>query len=198
MEPQIIEVADPLAKYRAEVAAEREAKPTGMSDRAAERLRQVNYEDRVAKQNEEKFAYALTQVPVTSENLAKLIARCSGKSEHLERRTAKLMFWIQSRGWRLGHEIKLAHDIAFLSELTSDEIRMSDSTFTATWRAKKVVAPISDGPKMADCRAGKQCMWLKNRRPRQAPEGQFCSHICRQSFLAVQRRAKAGVQPVIN
>ena len=56
----------------------------------------------------------------------------------------------------------------------------------------------SDGAKMADCRAGKACMWLKRRRPAQAPEGQFCSPICRQSLLARQRRAKAGVSSSVN
>lgn len=194
----LVPEVDPLAKFRAEVAAEKEAKPSAMSDRSAERLRQINYEDRVAKQNEEKFAYALTQVEVTPDTLSKLIERCSGKSSDLERRTSKLLFWIQSRGWRLGREIKAPHDISFLSEVTSDEIAMSDSTFAATWRVKKIVAPISDGPKMEDCRAGKECKWLKNRRPRQAPAGQFCTPICRQSFLAVQKRAKAGVRSVVN
>jgi hypothetical protein len=122
-----IEVADPLAKFREQVAAEKESKPSVMSDKAAERLKQISYEDRVRKQDEEKFAYGLAQIAATPESLTKLVARCSGSPASLDRRTHKLLFWIQGRGYRLGHEIRLPEDITFLSELTSDEIAMSDA-----------------------------------------------------------------------
>jgi hypothetical protein len=130
---------DPLAKFRAEVAAEKASNPSVMSDKAAERLKQISYEDRVRKQDEEKFAYGLAQIAPTQENLTKLIARCWGSSRQLDRRTHKLLFWVQGRGYRLGHEIRLPEDITFLSELTSDEMVMNDPAFVSLWRVKKIV-----------------------------------------------------------
>jgi hypothetical protein len=192
MEPQIEIEVDPLAIYREQVAAEKESKPSVMSDKAAERLKQISYEDKVTKQSEEKFAYGLTQIAATPENLTKLIARCSGSPRQLDRRTQKLLFWIQGRGYRLGHEIRLPEDITFLSELTSDEIAMSDAVFAATWKVKKIVQPISDEPEPRYCPLKRQCLRFKNGKPGVIPgTGEYCSTDCR-GRAKWQKKASAG------
>jgi hypothetical protein len=169
-----------LAKYREQVAADKESKPSVMSDKAAERLKQISYEEKITKQSEEKFAYALTQIIPTPENLTKLIARCSGSSTGLDRRTHKLLFWIQGRGYRLGHEIRLPEDISFLSELTSDEMVMSHAVFAGTWKVKKIVPPISDDPEPRYCPLKRQCLRFKNGKPGVIPgTGEYCSSDCR-------------------
>jgi hypothetical protein len=178
---------DPLARFR---GLEPEPKVV-MSDKVAERLKQINYEDRIRKQDEEKFAYALSQIAPTAENVEKLIVRCVGHSRLLDRRTHKLLFWIQGRGYRLGHEIRLPEDISFLSELTSDEAAMSDAAFFATWKVKKIVAPISDEPEGRPCKSGQKCMWLKHRKPATAVgRSLYCTPNCQKSDTARRLRAK--------
>ena len=190
--PIVLETEDPLAKYREQVAAEKELKPCVMSDKAAERLKQINYEDKVAKQSEEKFAYALTQISPTPENLAKLITRCSDDPKN-SRRLVKLLFWIQSRGWRLGHEIRLPSDIALLSELTAEEIEMSDSVFAAKWRVKKMVAPISDEPEVRLCALGRRCLRaVKGKAAPVTGKAEYCSVNCRGRAKILARKASTG------
>jgi hypothetical protein len=186
------EESDVLAPFRARVAAEKELKPSVMSDKAAERLKQINYEDKIAKQSEEKFAYALTQIFPTHENLAKLIARCSGDPKN-SRRLVKLLFWIQSRGWRLGHEIRLSSDIAFLSELTPDEVDMPDSVFAEKWRVKKIVAPISDEPEVRLCTLGRRCLGaVKGKAAPVTGKAEYCSVTCRGRAKILARKASTG------
>jgi hypothetical protein len=195
---------DPLSIYRAQVAAEKVAKPDVMSDKTAERLRQINYEDRVRKQDEEKFAYALTQVTPTAENLTKLIARCVGNSRpkdltQLDRRTHKLLFWIQGRGYRLGYEIRLPGDITFLSELTSDEIVISDTAFFATWHVKKIVSPISDEPEARLCALKRKCLKaVKGKAAPVAGKSEYCSVPCRgRARVIAQNAAKTAASSLM-
>jgi len=201
--PQVSAEEDKLAKFRAQVQAEKESKlKNARSDRSAERLRHLSYEDRLAKQGEERFATALTQITPTPRNLSKLIGRCLGHLQSpvtLERKTYKLLYWVQAKGYRLGHEIRLPEDIAFLSELTKDEIKMSDAQFEAEWKVKKIVKPISDEPKPEPCKTGEKCLWAKRLKPAPAAKGSlYCTSNCKHADIARRKRAPSLTCPTPN
>jgi hypothetical protein len=189
---------DPLAKFRAQVQAEKDSTPEhSMSDKTTERLRQINYEDKIRKQGEEKFAYALTQIEPTPENLSALIARCSGAAL-LPRRKYKLLYWIQSRGFRLGHEIRLPEDITFLSELTPDELATSDVQFLATWRVDKIVPPKQDGPAPRYCALGRKCLKaVKGKAAVISGSSEWCSTLCRGRAKIIARKTLPALLPTV-
>jgi len=190
MGPEVEIEADPLKKFREQVAAEKEAKPTGMSDKAAERLRAQNEGDRQRKSEDKEFVKGFEAL-IHDERLVALLGRISPGDDWGERNLLKLRRCL-ANGWKP----TCPHDVVFFARLTADEEAMSLDKFYREMTSDWPTTPSEDGVKMGDCRAGKACKWLKNRRPRQAPEGQFCTAICRQSFLAVQKRAKAGVTSV--
>jgi len=218
MELEIVEQQDVLAPFRAQVAAEKAEEPNAMSEKAAERLRLIGYEDKIVKQGEEKFAYGLTQIAPTPENLKILITRCSAKSvwrfehperEHpdlkqIDRRVAKLGWWI-SAGYRLGHEIDTPTLINFFSDLVLDEKTMSDREFAATWNAataakraksrieRGVASIVLEQPPERLCKAGSKCLWAKRRQPAPAAEGSsYCTLNCQKGLAARNRRQKAS------
>jgi len=177
---------------RQEVAEE--AARSKMSEKTAASLRNINYEEKLRKQDNEKFAYALTQIELTAENLSKLISRCTGVpaiSTLLLPRTQKLLYWIQSRGWRLGHEISTPEDITFLSRLTPDEERMSEAKFAAEWKAKKIVKPISDEPERRRCALGvRKCLKVKDGKAGiVAGTSEWCSADCRGRAKILAKKA---------
>ena len=172
---------------------------SAMSVAAAERLHHVNYEDRVRRQGEEKFSYALTQIAPTPENLSKLIVRCVGNSKpkdlaQLDRRLHKLLFWIRGRGYRLGHEIRLPEDMAFLSELTPDELAMSDARFLAEWKVDKIVPPRRDGPEPRYCDLGRKCLKaVKGKAAVVTGTSNWCSAVCRGRAKIVAKKAATAM-----
>ena len=178
--------------------AAKQSKPRKeMTEKQGEHLRQVNLEEKLSRAADERFATAVPQVSPTPENLAKLIERCSGDPQHLDRRTNKLLYWIQSRGWRLGHEIKRPSDIVLLSNLAPDEGRMSDSAFAGEWAVKKVVPPKIDEPEPRYCALGKKCLRFANRRPGVvAGRSPYCSQNCRGRAKIIKTRlSNVGVIP---
>jgi len=187
-----------VARQESAEAAER----SRMSDKSAERLRSIGQEEKLRKQDNEKFAYALTQVAPITENLSKLISRCTGvpavSTSLLPRMAQKLLYWIQSRGWRLGHEIGLPEDIAFISRLTYEEERMSDAHFTAVWKVKKVIAPLNDEPEPKYCALGvRKCLKAKDGKAGICKTSEYCSVDCRGRAKIIARKtaeAKAALQ----
>ena len=171
---------------------------SAMSEAATERLHHDNYEDRVRKQCEEKFSFALTQIAPTPGNLSNLIVRCVGNSKpkdlaQLDRRLHKLLFWIQGRGYRLGHEIRLPEDIAFLRELTPDEIVMSPARFLAEWKVDKIVPPRRDGPEPRYCDLGRKCLKaVKGKAAVVIGTSNWCSVVCRGRAKIIAKKAASA------
>lgn len=199
-----MELTETIRAQARQDAAE-EAARSKMSEKTAANLRSINYEEKLRKQDNEKFAYALTQIEPTAENLSKLISRCTGipaiSTLLLPRMTQKLLYWIQSRGWRLGHEISLPEDIAFLSCLTPDEELMAEASFQAEWKVKKVVKPISDEPEPKRCALGvRKCLKVKDGRAGiVVGKSEWCSADCRGRSKILARKAlepKPTLQPV--
>jgi hypothetical protein len=227
VEPQIVEMQDSLAPFRQQVAAEN-AEPRGkMSDAALAKLRSIREQDKQESVALERFRNALGSVIVNDVNLRILIERCDQPSpdtgfslnkagdcvrsprpcEHLTRRVAKLSWWI-SAGFKLGREIDSIGLILFFSDLTPDEIGMTDSEFAQCWSeasAKKrlkyrveheIIKPEpkpepqpKPEPKPRLCKAGKKCLWVKNRRAAPAVgRSDYCTPICRQSDQNRQKR----------
>jgi len=189
-ELQIVEAADPLAMYRAEVAAEKDSTARKMSPAAAAKLAAQNEADKQRKAADKRFAADFTRL-IHDERLVVLLNRISPGQTWGEKNLLKLRRCL-AHGW----EPTCPNDVLFFATLTSDEEAISYDQFYREMTHEWPTPPAKDGVELADCKAGKKCMGLNNRRPRQAPKGQFCSNICRQSYLAVQRRAKAGVQSV--
>jgi hypothetical protein len=173
-------------------AAKETQRKKSMTRAQIDHLRQIAEADKGRRCDESRFASALASVTPTPENLKKLIDRCyaqagnfqihSPKVTHLDRRAVKLLYWIQAKGFRLGTEIATPSDITFLSNLTADEIKMSDARFEAEWKVKKVFKhpdPVVPGEKRCTnkwCRKGPD----KSRGivpPRS--KGGFCSQACR-------------------
>src|SRR5437870_3076358 len=131
-----VQKADLLAIYRQQVREEQGEKivRSKMSDAALAKLRAIKERERSDAITGERFATALKSVIVNQGNLQKLITRCNSSIPviQLERRAAKLNFWITA-GYRLGHEIDSVTLINFFSELTADEQKMADSKFTQMW-----------------------------------------------------------------
>jgi hypothetical protein len=166
VEPSIQEIQiDPLAKFRAEIAAEK-AEPRGkMSEAAVAKLRAQAAADKADSIVSERFKNALRSVVVTDENLRSLILRCNTTPALLDekgecyrgwldgsykfhkftdvlaidkligRMVTKLSWWITA-GYLLGREIDEVALINALSNLTLTEVRMSDAKFTSTWNPK--------------------------------------------------------------
>jgi hypothetical protein len=181
-------------KYRAEVQGSNEA--DRMSDKSIQRLRQGQYEEKIFNQNNDKFAYALTQIAPSPENLHALVARCSGSPLDLERRVHKLLYWIQARGYRLGHEIYYPWDVTFLSELSPSEAKMSDTQFLAHWKVRKIVAPLTDGPPPRQCALGRKCLKaVHGKAATIVGTGEYCSMVCRGRAKIIARKATLQETP---
>jgi len=186
----LIDSTDTLAQYRAQVAAEKDSTARKMSPAAAAKLAAQNEADKQRKAADKRFAADFTRL-IHDERLIVLLNRISPGQAWGDKNLLKLRRCL-AHGWAP----TCPHDVAFFATLTSDEKAMTFDQFYREMTNEFPTPPAKDGVELADCKAGKKCMGLKNRRPRQAPKGQFCSNICRQSYLAVQRRAKAGVQSV--
>jgi hypothetical protein len=204
----IHEVADdPLAKFRAEVASEK-AEPRGkMSDAALLKLRAQREQDTADAIVNERFGNALRSVVVTPENLRRLIERCNASvpptPATLDRMAHKLEWWITA-GYFLGREIDSAMLINLVSNLSPDEIKMTDTKFASMWNfkdaAKRTQSRLSRGivapeePAFRPCKSGKKCMRFEKRKPAPASgRGEYCSTACAASARARQKRALAGM-----
>lgn len=194
---------DHLAKYRAEVAAER-AEPRGkMSDSALAKLRAQREQDKADAIVNERFGNALRSVVVTPENLRNLIERCNTSvrptAAILNRMVHKLEWWITA-GYLLGREIDSVMLINLLSNLSPDEIKMTDAKFASVWNFKDaekrtqsrhsrgIVTP--EQPAFRPCKSGKKCMRFEKRKPAPASgRGEYCSTACAASARARQKRA---------
>jgi len=203
---------DKLATFRQQVAEEN-AEPRGkMSEAALAKLRAIREQDKLETIDGERFRYALSSIEPTPKNLERLIGRCSRRPEthvidkdHIDRRVAKLGWWI-SAGYQLGREIDTVTLVHFFSDLVPDEITMTDGQFAACWNVtsaqRRLKSRISRGiidsePKPAKpepktprlCKAGKKCLWIKNRRAAPATgKSAYCTPICRQSDQNRQKR----------
>src|SRR6266566_2473907 len=127
----LTESSDSLARFREQVRAEQAEKSvrTKMSDTALAKFRAQKESDRLTGIDNERLQNALRSVVITPENLRTLISRCCSPAPvNVERRVAKLEWWINA-GYELGREIDSLTLISFFSELTADEITMSDSKF---------------------------------------------------------------------
>jgi hypothetical protein len=164
-----------------------------MSEAAAARLRAQNDADRERKLDDKEFCRQFDTMLHDVGRMIILLRRISQDEKWDERHA-----WKVRRCLAMGWKISCPHDVVFFARLTPDEEKMSVDRFYREMTNNWPTPPREDGIKMVDCRAGKACKWITRRRPAQAPEGQFCSQICRQSFLAVQKRAKAGVSSSVN
>lgn len=146
------------------------------------RLRLSAEEEKANRCGEARFANAIASIQPTPENLQKLIARCSNDSTNLERRAAKLLYWINARGYRLGLKIETPVHVTCLSELTPDEIKMSNARFQEEWRVKKVFKHLNTVlPGEKRC-ANKWCRKGPDKGRGIVPprsRGGFCSQTCR-------------------
>ena len=96
---------DKLARFRAEVAAEKAEPRSKSSEAALERLRTLREQDKADAIVTERFSNGLRSITVTPENLQKLIQRCTRTPlTQVERRAAKLAWFIDA-GYELGREI---------------------------------------------------------------------------------------------
>lgn len=207
--PQITEPeADPLAIYRQQVREEAATQKPKMSDAQAARLRAISAEDKFEKIAEGRFATALTQIVPTLENLQKLISRCTVSDfytldadgnvvprlqlpQHLDRRAYKLAYWIE-RGYRLGERINTPQDILFMSNLTPEEVKMSDAQFAEEWRVKrgqKPVAPLNAAKEPKECALRSRCLRAVKRHGASVPgKGFYCSEACRGRAKVLARK----------
>jgi hypothetical protein len=200
---------DALAEFRQQAKLElaEKSERNKFSDAALLKLRLIREQDKVQDAMDARMTAALKSVIVTPENLSKLLTRCNTSIpvKQLERRVAKLNFWIIA-GYRLGHEIDSVTMLNFFSELTNDERKMSDSKFAKTWdmeSAEKIKASrLRRGliesdvatPKAAKqpywnparcrknglCKAGSLCLKVSNTgKPAPTAEGkQYCGTAC--------------------
>ena len=197
---------DSLTVYREQVKAEQANKPS-MSEAAAQKLRSINETERLDKIANDRFCNALKSVIVSDENLTKLLTRChtSTPLTDIDRRVHKLNWWIAA-GFQLGREIDSVTMINFFSELTPDEMLMSDSNFAAQWTAKDaawrkqyrlahgIIKADTTEPVYKPCKSGKKCMRFEKRKPAPAAgKGAYCSTACAASDKARQKRALAGI-----
>ncbi len=198
---------DPLARFRDQVAAEKSEPRGKMSDAALAKLRAIREQDKLDDIESDRFQTALSQVIVNSENLRKLIERCTTSvrptADAIDRMTMKLNWWITA-GYLLGREIDSVLLINFLSNLTPDEVKMSDTKFASTWnrndaekrRASRINRGVvtTEEPAFRPCKSGKACMKYEKRKPAPAQgKGEYCGTACAASDRARQRRALAGM-----
>lgn len=202
METSIQEVQheDKLAMFRAQVAAEK-AEPRGkMSDTALAKLRAIAEQEKYDTIASGRFCSALKSVIANPDNLQKLIQRCTRTplTQH-SRRAAKLA-WFIAAGYELGREIDNVSVLLFLSALTPDEIKMTDSRFANEWDSRSAArvkaSRLSRGLIASDtlvyrpCKSAKKCMRFAKRKPAPAKgQGEFCSPACAASDRARQKRA---------
>jgi hypothetical protein len=196
--------ADKLAIFRAQV--QEEAKIHGkMSEAAVAKLRSQTEAARVEAIGLTRFGNALKSVIVTPANLQTLITRCiyAGPPEkNLDRRAHKLLWWITA-GFRLGEEINAPGQIRFMSDLTADEERMTDTQFQKEWDMKVaekrkayrvehglIVAPTAAEKPERLCKSGKKCMKYFARKAAPAKgNGEYCSSACAASDRARAKRS---------
>lgn len=186
----MIEISQETREQVAEIMAA-QVLDRKMSPAAAARLQAQNEADRQRKNADRDFAKKFATL-LHDERLIVLLRRISPEEKWGERNLLKVR-----RCLAMGWEPTCPHDVTFFARLTRDEETMSSEKFYNEITHDWPIPPKAE-VKLSDCRAGKQCKWIKNRRPRQAPVGQFCTSLCRQSFLAVQKRSKAGVQSSVN
>jgi len=220
---QIIEAAqevDVLAEFRAQVAAEK-AEPRGkMTDAAVAKFRAIKEQERFDSIAAERFRNALLSVVPTPENLKRLVVNTRLSTPVLEyadrmvrtvdlaaRMSLKLAWWIAA-GYKLGREIDSVAMLNFFSELTLDEVAMTDKQFAAVWDAasakKRLQSRLSREIIKADpepekptrpakvrlCKSGAKCVWLKYRKPAAAVgRSLYCTPACQKCDLARQRRS---------
>ncbi|MGB8783526.1 MAG: hypothetical protein WCD02_10445 [Terriglobales bacterium] len=195
---------DPLAKFRAQVAAEK-VEPRGKASEAAlARLRTLREQDKADAIVIERFSNALKSVIVNPENLGRLIQRCTVTPlAQLSRRAHKLAWFIEA-GYELGREIDSVSLLMFLSALTPDETAMTDGRFAAEWDSKsalKVKASRlgrglieSDTPVYRPCKSANKCLRFEKRKPALAKgSGEYCSTACAASAKARQKRGLAAL-----
>src|SRR5437879_3325744 len=137
---------DPLAKYRAQLAEEKAAPKSKESTAALEKLRAINKQGKAETIELELFNNALKSVIINTENLTKLISRCSTDQSNLARRTAKLE-WHINAGYRLGVEINSPYTVSYFSNLTPDEASMSDPRFASEWTETAAKKTLEDRKK---------------------------------------------------
>lgn len=206
--PSTIQTDDRLAIFRQQVREESAVQKQKMSEAQATRLRAINAEERFDRIAEGRFATALTQVAPTAENLQKLISRCTVSDfytldssgnivprpqppRYLERRALKLSYWIEL-GYRLGERINTPQDILFMSNLTPEEVAMSDAKFPEEWRVKrgqKPVAPLNAAKEPKECALRSRCLRAAKRHG--APvkgKGLYCSDACRGRAKALAKK----------
>ena len=149
-----------------------------MSDAALLKLRAQREQDKADAIVKERFGNALRSVVVTPENLRRLIERCNTSvpptPATLDRMAHKLEWWITA-GYFLGREIDSIMLINLMSNLSPDEIKMTDAKFASMWNFKDaakrtqsrlsrgIVAP--DEPAFRPCKSGKKCMRFEKRKP---------------------------------
>jgi hypothetical protein len=221
---QIIEVpqeVDALAEFRAQVAAEK-AEPRGrMTDAAVAKFRAIKEQERLDSIAAERFRNALLSIVPSPENLKKLVVNTRLSTPRLryadrmirtddiaDRMSLKLAWWIAA-GYKLGREIDSVAMLNFFSELTLDEVSMSDKQFAAVWDAAsakkrlqsrlsreiiKAADPEPEKPtkpaKVRLCKSGAKCVWVKYRKPAAAVGRSFyCTPACQKCDLARQRRS---------
>jgi hypothetical protein len=195
--------ADPLAVYRAQVAEEKNAPKSKASTASLERLRAISEQSKTEAIELERFNNALKSVTINTENLTKLISRCSTDQSNLSRRTVKLE-WHINAGYRLGVEINTPYTVAYFSNLTPDEIRLSDARFASEWneaaakktledRTKRGFYVVSGEAKVSTkpCASGSKCLKAYKRVPAPAAgTGKYCTKNCAASAVARAKREK--------
>jgi hypothetical protein len=201
---------DRLAKFRAQVAAEKIEPKARMSDTAAANLRAIREQEKSEDIAAGRFKTALAEVIVNHENLRKLVERCNTSvrpAQVLDRMAAKLGYWISS-GYLLGREIDTVCLINFFSYLLPEEVLMSDTRFASEWnlkgaekrRASRVNRGVgSEETASRLCKSGKSCIRFANRKPAPAKgRGEYCSPICAASDKARQKRGLAAMPSSVN
>jgi hypothetical protein len=127
-----------------------------------------------------------------------------------DKMSLKLAWWIAA-GYKVGREIDSVAMINFFSELTQNEVSMTDKQFATVWDAasakKRLQYRLSHGiieadsepeksPKPAKpaevrlCKSDEKCIWLKYRKPAAAVgRSLYCTPACQKCDIARQRRS---------
>lgn len=98
-----------------------------MSEKVADRLRQITEQERADKEANKRFAAAFATCPHDCWTLAQIIGRISSDHTQLERKANKLR-----AGLRKGWTVTSTQSAVLLSELTLEECQMSDEQFVAS------------------------------------------------------------------
>jgi hypothetical protein len=200
---------DPLAKFRAQVAAEKAEPRNTMSESALAKLRAIREQDRLDDIASARFKTALSQIVVTPENIRTLVERCNQSvpqpADILDRMAAKLGYQIAA-GFELGREIDSVGTINFLAGLTPDEAKVSADRFAREWDGKTaaklkqsrltrgLISASDDEPVYRPCKSGKKCIRFEKRKPAPAKgNGDYCNSACAASDKARQKRGLAAL-----